>query len=62
MDWDEHFGEVVEGEWYCSDLSCWCHTDVEYHDTIQHPEYSDEDLEQVYVFYEVLGSGQYSKL
>lgn len=38
---------------YCGDLACWCHTNVEYHDDIQHPErhYTDEQVEQVYAFF-----------
>ena len=38
---------------YCDDPGCWCHTDVDYHEWVQHPGYSDEDVEQAYSFYGV---------
>lgn len=38
---------------YCDDVSCWCHTDVAYHDWLQHPAYSSEEVKQVFSFYEV---------
>ena len=38
---------------YCGELDCWCHTDVEYHDQVQHPAYSDEDVERACSFYNI---------
>jgi hypothetical protein len=36
---------------YCSDLDCWCHTSVEYHDLATELYVTDEDVEQAYSFY-----------
>lgn len=44
---------------YCGDLECWCHTDVEYHDEVQHPVYSEGDVEQAYRFYHLSWSQEW---
>lgn len=36
---------------YCEDLACWCHTSVVYHDALEHPGYSEEDVKQAYDFF-----------
>ncbi|GCF10890.1 hypothetical protein [Dictyobacter arantiisoli] len=38
---------------YCDDLSCWCHTNLPYHDTVQHPDrrQSAQDAERAYRFF-----------
>jgi hypothetical protein len=38
---------------YCSNLSCWCHTNVEYHDQVQHPVASEEQIDEVYNFFSI---------
>ena len=40
---------------YCADLVCWCHIDTGYHDLVQHPVYSDRDIEQACSFYGLEG-------
>jgi len=36
---------------YCSELDCWCHTDVDYHAQVQHPEVTEEEVEVSYSFF-----------
>lgn len=59
MDWDEQ--EVMgvddgvhtaEGP-YCGNPGCWCHTDVTYHDLVEHPVYLEGELEEAYGFFEI---------
>ena len=40
---------------YCWDLSCWCHTDVDYHDVVTHSMATGMDVAQAYDFYELVG-------
>lgn len=41
---------------YCEDLSCWCHTDVAYHDEVTGPFLAviDEEVERAYGFFGVV--------
>jgi hypothetical protein len=52
--------EYVEGEEahtsehpYCGNLSCWCHSDVAYHEQVTElaPEVDEEQVEQAYGFF-----------
>ncbi len=37
---------------YCGDITCWCHTDVEYHEGVtEMGEASDEELAEAYAFF-----------
>jgi hypothetical protein len=38
---------------YCGNLSCWCHTDVAYHEQVTElaPEVDEEQVEQAYGFF-----------
>ena len=38
---------------YCSVLSCWCHTNVEYHGQVQHPVASEKQIDEVYNFFSI---------
>lgn len=56
---EETWGDGSDGKHtveqpYCDDLTCWCHCDVAYHDLVVHPEYSEDDVEQAYAFYEMV--------
>lgn len=63
MDWDEQDVMVLDSELhtaeypYCDDLGCWCHTDVDYHESVMHPVYLDGTVEQAYGFYEIEQQG-----
>jgi hypothetical protein len=48
-----HTGDCEDGASYCDDLFCWCHSDVSYHDTIQHPVYDPASLVLAYDFYDL---------
>jgi hypothetical protein len=44
-------GEHTSSNPYCGDLSCWCHTDVDYHSTVTGPFASDAiDTDVLYSF------------
>lgn len=54
MDWDEETGEEHTPENpYCSDMSCWCHTDLDYHESVEYPEYSQEEIDRAYDFFDL---------
>ncbi len=38
---------------YCNDLNCWCHTNVSYHDDVQHParRHTQEEVDQAFSFF-----------
>jgi hypothetical protein len=38
---------------YCGNLSCWCHTNVSYHDDVQHPDRNptQEEVNQAFSFF-----------
>lgn len=38
---------------YCSDPACWCHSDVDYHEVVTHPEPTQDEIEEVYRFLEL---------
>lgn len=39
---------------YCGRPSCWCHTNVSYHEQVQHPVPSDAEITQAYQFFELV--------
>jgi hypothetical protein len=41
---------------YCGDSTCWCHTDIPYHELVTHPGATDDELAQAYDFFGVLDS------
>lgn len=58
MEWEEQDDGVHTPENpYCSDLNCWCHTDVEYHDMATQPYTTEEEITEVYQFYGLVYSG-----
>lgn len=59
MDWETQEEDVhTATNPYCGDSSCWCHTDVAYHDTVEHPAYLDGEVEQAYNFFELAYEGR----
>jgi len=49
---DQNFDEVHTPENpYCSYADCWCHFSVEYHDQVQHPHYSGNDVARARSFF-----------
>jgi hypothetical protein len=36
---------------YCDELSCWCHSDVSYHEDVTHPTATDEEIDQAQTFF-----------
>ncbi len=36
---------------YCDDPDCWCHTDMDYHEEVTHPDVTDEEITQAYHFF-----------
>lgn len=52
MDWDDQDDGVHTPDTpYCADPSCWCHTDVDYHDLATSPYSTDEEITLAYTFY-----------
>ena len=35
---------------YCADPTCWCHSDVAYHEDVTHPPVTDTDILHAYAF------------
>jgi hypothetical protein len=42
---------------YCGDYSCWCHTDVTYHEQVEYPVYQAGEIAQAYHFFELAPEG-----
>lgn len=44
---DEH----TPSQPYCADPNCWCHTNLPYHDAVQHPRRTRDEIDQAYGFF-----------
>jgi hypothetical protein len=38
---------------YCSNFSCWCHNNSQYHEQVIHPKATEVEVERAYTFFEV---------
>lgn len=52
-------GEHTPSRPYCGDATCWCHTNTDFHDEVQHPERrtTESDVEVARSFF--FGNGGY---